>query len=71
MKFSATQAGRINQHQQPKQNRKHMKVKDVQHGKTTRKSFAQMKRLFDANLIEVQKSYESFLDKGLREVFGT
>ncbi|HIX89686.1 MAG TPA: DNA-directed RNA polymerase subunit beta [Candidatus Agathobaculum pullicola] len=48
-----------------------MKVKDVQHGKTTRKSFARINEILEMpNLIEVQKkSYQWFLDKGLREVF--
>ena len=48
-----------------------MKVKDVQHGKTTRKSFARIEEILEMpNLIEVQKkSYEWFLDQGLREVF--
>ena len=48
-----------------------MKVKDVQHGKTTRKSFARIDEILEMpNLIEVQKkSYQWFLDDGLREVF--
>ena len=48
-----------------------MKVKDVQHGKTTRKSFARIDEILEMpNLIEVQKkSYQWFLDEGLREVF--
>ena len=48
-----------------------MKVKDVQHGKTTRKSFARIEEILEMpNLIEVQKkSYQWFLDEGLREVF--
>ena len=48
-----------------------MKVKDVQHGKTTRKSFARIEEILEMpNLIEVQKkSYEWFLAEGLREVF--
>ena len=48
-----------------------MKVKDVQHGKTTRKSFARIEEILEMpNLIEVQKkSYEWFLDQGLRAVF--
>ena len=48
-----------------------MKVKDVQHGKTTRKSFARINEILEMpNLIEVQKkSYQWFLDEGLREVF--
>ena len=46
-----------------------MKVKDVQHGKTTRKSFARIEEILEMpNLIEVQKkSYEWFLDQGLRD----
>ncbi len=48
-----------------------MKVKDVRHGKTTRKSFARIEEILEMpNLIEVQKtSYQWFLDEGLREVF--
>ncbi len=48
-----------------------MKVKDVQQGKTTRKSFARINEILEMpNLIEVQKkSYQWFLDEGLREVF--
>ena len=48
-----------------------MKVKDVQHGKTTRKSFARIEEILEMpNLLEVQKkSYEWFLAEGLREVF--
>ncbi len=48
-----------------------MKVKDVQHGKTTRKSFARINEILEMpNLIEVQKkSYQWFLDEGLCEVF--
>ncbi len=48
-----------------------MKVKDVKHGKTTRKSFAKIEEILEMpNLIEVQKkSYQWFLDEGLREVF--
>ncbi len=48
-----------------------MKVKDVQHGKVTRKSFAKIEEILEMpNLIEVQKkSYQWFLDEGLREVF--
>ena len=48
-----------------------MMVKDVQHGKTTRKSFARIDEILEMpNLIEVQKkSYRWFLDEGLREVF--
>ncbi|MGN0993719.1 MAG: DNA-directed RNA polymerase subunit beta, partial [Butyricicoccus sp.] len=46
-------------------------VKDVQHGKTTRKSFARIEEILEMpNLIEIQKkSYEWFLTTGLREVF--
>ncbi len=48
-----------------------MKVKDVQHGKTTRKSFAPFERFSTCRTcIEVQKnSYQWFLDEGLQEVF--
>ncbi len=48
-----------------------MMVKDVQHGKTTRKSFARIQEILEMpNLIEVQKkSYQWFLTEGLREVF--
>ncbi len=48
-----------------------MMVKDVQHGKTTRKSFAKIEEILEMpNLIEVQKkSYQWFLTDGLREVF--
>ena len=48
-----------------------MMVKDVQHGKTIRKSFARIEEILEMpNLIEIQKkSYEWFLDTGLREVF--
>ncbi len=48
-----------------------MMVKDVQHGKITRKSFARIDEILEMpNLIEVQKkSYEWFLTDGLREVF--
>ena len=48
-----------------------MMVKDVQHGKTTRKSFARIDEVLEMpNLIEVQKkSYRWFLTDGLREVF--
>lgn len=48
-----------------------VKVKDVQLGKNTRKSFAQIDEVLEMpNLIEVQKnSYEWFLKEGLREVF--
>ena len=46
-------------------------VKDVQYGKTLRKSFAKMEEIEDMpNLLEIQKkSYQWFLDDGLREVF--
>ncbi|MBQ5316900.1 MAG: DNA-directed RNA polymerase subunit beta [Oscillospiraceae bacterium] len=46
-------------------------VKDVQLGKTTRKSFGKISEVLEMpNLIEVQKkSYESFLEEGLKEVF--
>lgn len=46
-------------------------VKDVQHGKTTRKSFAKIDQVLEMpNLIEVQKkSYKWFLNEGLKEVF--
>ena len=48
-----------------------MKVKDVQHGKTTRKELCAHREILEMpNLIEVQKkSYQWFLDEGLREVF--
>ncbi len=48
-----------------------VKVKDVQLGKNTRKSFAKIDEVLEMpNLIEVQKnSYEWFLKEGLREVF--
>mgnify|MGYP002802555700 FL=1 len=48
-----------------------MTVKDVQHGQPTRKSFARINEILEMpNLIEVQKkSYQWFLDEGLREVF--
>ena len=48
-----------------------MKVKDVQHGKTTRKSFARINEILEMpNLIEVQKkSYQWFLDEGLQRGF--
>lgn len=50
---------------------RHVNVKDVQHGKTTRKSFARIDEILEMpNLIEIQKkSYEWFLETGLREVF--
>ena len=46
-------------------------VKPVQVGKNTRMSFARIEEVLDMpNLIEVQKkSYQWFLDEGLREVF--
>ena len=46
-------------------------VKDVQLGTTTRKSFAKINEVMKMpNLIEVQKkSYQWFLDEGLKEVF--
>ena len=46
-------------------------VKDVQYGKTLRKSFARIDEIQDMpNLLEVQKkSYSWFLETGLREVF--
>ena len=48
-----------------------VKVKDVQLGTTTRKSFAKNNEVMEMpNLIEVQKkSYQWFLDEGLKEVF--
>ncbi len=48
-----------------------MNVKDVQLGKNVRKSFAKINEVLEMpNLIEVQKkSYQWFLDEGLREVF--
>ena len=48
-----------------------MVVKDVMYGKTKRKSFARYQEILDMpNLLEVQKkSYQWFLDTGLREVF--
>ena len=48
-----------------------MMVKDVQHGKTTRKSFARIEEILEMpNLIEIQKSsYNWFLGQGLKEVF--
>ena len=44
-----------------------MKVKDVQHGKTTRKSFARIEEILEMpNLIEVQKkSYEWYPRRGI------
>ena len=46
-------------------------VKDVNYGKTLRKSFARHDEPLEMpNLLEIQKnSYQWFLDKGLREVF--
>jgi len=46
-------------------------VKDVYYGRTLRKSFARYEEILDMpNLLEVQKkSYQWFLDVGLREVF--
>ncbi|MBR4345637.1 MAG: DNA-directed RNA polymerase subunit beta [Oscillospiraceae bacterium] len=46
-------------------------VKEVQFGKTTRKSFGKIDEVLEMpNLIEVQKnSYQWFLDEGLKEVF--
>ena len=46
-------------------------VKDIQLGKTKRKSFAKIQEIQDMpNLLEIQKSsYQWFLDTGLREVF--
>jgi len=48
-----------------------MMVKDVYYGKTLRKSYARHEEILEMpNLLEVQKkSYQWFLDKGLREVF--
>ena len=48
-----------------------MNVRDVQLGKNVRKSFAKINEVLDMpNLIEVQKkSYQWFLEEGLREVF--
>ncbi|NCE65724.1 DNA-directed RNA polymerase subunit beta [Pseudoflavonifractor sp. 524-17] len=47
------------------------RIKDVYYGKTLRKSFARHQDILEMpNLLEVQKkSYQWFLDKGLREVF--
>ena len=47
------------------------RIKDVYYGKTLRKSFARHKEILQMpNLLEIQKkSYQWFLDKGLREVF--
>ena len=46
-------------------------VKDVYYGKTLRKSFARHEEVLEMpNLLEIQKkSYQWFLDTGLREVF--
>ncbi len=46
-------------------------VRDMMYGKTLRKSFAKMDEIEDMpNLLEIQKkSYQWFLDTGLREVF--
>ena len=46
-------------------------VKDVQYGKTIRKSFSRQEEILELpNLLEVQKSsYKWFLETGLREVF--
>ena len=46
-------------------------VKDVQYGKTVRKSYARIDEILQMpNLIEIQKdSYRWFLETGLREVF--
>ena len=48
-----------------------VQVHDVQYGRTTRKSFARIPDILEMpNLIEVQKkSYQWFLEEGLREVF--
>ena len=48
-----------------------MTVKDVYYGKTLRKSFARYQEILEMpNLLEIQKkSYQWFLDVGLREVF--
>ncbi|MGN1031492.1 MAG: DNA-directed RNA polymerase subunit beta, partial [Butyricicoccaceae bacterium] len=48
-----------------------VQVHDVQYGRTTRKSFARIPDILEMpNLIEVQKkSYQWFLDEGLKEVF--
>ena len=45
-------------------------VKDVYYGKTLRKSFARHEEVLEMpNLLEIQKkSYQWFLDTGLREV---
>ena len=46
-------------------------VKDVQFGKTMRKSYAKYKEILEMpNMLKIQKdSYEWFLEEGLREVF--
>lgn len=46
-------------------------VKDVNYGKTNRKSYARHEEVLDMpNLLEIQKnSYQWFLEKGLQEVF--
>ena len=46
-------------------------VKDVQLGRTTRKSFSKIDEVLDMpNFIEIQKnSYQWFLDEGIKEVF--
>ena len=45
--------------------------KDVQYGRTIRKSYARAEEIQDMpHLLEIQKnSYKWFLDEGLREVF--
>ncbi len=46
-------------------------VKDMQFGKTTRKSYAKYEEILEIpNMLKIQKdSYQWFLDEGLREVF--
>ena len=46
-------------------------VKDVQFGKTMRKSYAKYKEILEMpNMLKIQKdSYQWFLEEGLREVF--
>ncbi|MBQ7858415.1 MAG: DNA-directed RNA polymerase subunit beta, partial [Oscillospiraceae bacterium] len=46
-------------------------VRDVQYGKTTRKSYAKYEEILEIpNMLKIQKdSYQWFLDEGLREVF--
>ena len=46
-------------------------VKDVQFGKTIRKSYAKYDEILQIpNMLKIQKdSYEWFLNEGLREVF--